>query len=88
MKKKDYINLNLDELRALILNAVMTGNQTKTIDLENAPDECPMDIILACEFVLKSFLDGKMKSLFDQFEKEDEEDDINRQIQKLLKGTN
>jgi hypothetical protein len=78
--KMKKINLNIEELRTLILNAVMTGNQTQSIDLHNAPDECPMEIIAACEFVLSQFLDNKIQTL--------KEDDINNAIQNLLKGTN
>ena len=74
------IDLTLEEIRTLILNAVMTGNQTNKIDIENAPDECPMDIVLACEFVLNQFLDHKMSEL--------KNIDIDNAIKDLLKGSN
>ena len=74
------IDLTLEEIRTLILNAVMTGNQTNKIDIENAPDECPMDIVLACEFVLNQFMDNKIEEL--------KKDDIDNAIKDLLKGSN
>ena len=74
------INLTLAEIRTLILNAVMTGNQTKPIDIHNAPDECPIDIVMACDFVLNQFLDNKIEEL--------KADDIDNAIKDLLKGTN
>jgi hypothetical protein len=74
------IDLTLEEIRTLIINAVMTGNQTKPIDIHNAPDECPMEITMACEFVLNQFLDNKIEEL--------KADDIDNAIKDLLKGTN
>ena len=74
------IDLTLEEIRTLILNAVMTGNQTNKIDIENAPDECPMDIVLACEFVLNQFMENKIEEL--------KNIDIDNAIKDLLKGSN
>ena len=74
------IDLTLEEIRTLILNAVMTGNQTNKIDIENAPNECPIDIALACEFVLNQFLDNKIEEL--------KKDDIDNAIKNLIKGSN
>ena len=58
----------------------MTGNQTNKIDIENAPNECPIDIALACEFVLNQFLDNKIEEL--------KKDDIDNAIKNLIKGSN
>jgi len=59
----EKIDLTIQEIRTLILNAVMTGNQTNKIDIENAPDVCPMDVVMACDFVLNQFLDNKIEAL-------------------------
>ena len=76
----EKIDLTLEEIRTLILDAVMTGNQTNKIDIENAPNECPIDVAMACEFVLSRFLDNKIEEL--------KADDIDNAIKDLLKGTN
>ena len=76
----EKIDLTIQEIRTLILNAVMTGNQTNKIDIENAPDVCPMDVVMACDFVLNQFLDNKIEAL--------KADDIDNAIKDLLKGTN
>ena len=78
------INLTLEEIRTLIINAVMTGNQTKPIDIHNAPDECPMEITMACEFVLNQFLNNQLDNKIEELK----EDNINNAIKKLLKGSN
>jgi hypothetical protein len=61
------------------MNAIMTGT-TINLDMENPPDECPMEIVMACEFIYTSFLESKMES--------EKQNDINQSIQDLLKGTN
>ena len=76
----EKIDLTIEEIRTLILDAVMTGNQTNKIDIENAPNECPIDVAMACEFVLSRLLNNKIEEL--------KANDIDNAIKDLLKGTN
>ena len=68
--------LTKEELKALIMNAIMTGT-TIDLDLENPPDDCPMEIIAACEYIYVTFLEEKMRS---------EKNKLDQSIEDLLKG--
>ncbi len=71
--------LTKEELKSLIMNAIMTGT-TIDLDLENPPDDCPIEIIAACEYIYVTFLESKMES--------DKQNDIDNAIKDLLKGSN
>ena len=68
--------LTKDELKEIIMNAIMTGTAID-LDMENPPDECPLEIIVACEFIYVTFLEGKLKQ---------NKSNMNQTIDELLKG--